>query len=46
MKKTTPTRTLGGGVGGQRGARVDLGEGRMDRIEKVLEGMARQILEL
>ena len=37
---------LGGGVEGQRDVRTDLGEGRMDRIERILEGMARRILEL
>jgi len=35
-----------GGVEGQRDARPNLGEGRMDRIERILEGMARRILEL
>ena len=29
-----------GGMEGQRDARTDLGEGRMDRIERILEGMA------
>ena len=36
----------GGGVGGQRDARANLDEGRMDRIERILEGMAGRILEL